>query len=62
MSCLLREVRPESTSSHSDDRKGSVIAPTLGTIAEKSAHKGFGGQKTPSRRHSLAGIGLTCGA
>ncbi len=35
----------DSTSSHSDDPKGTVNGPTLGTIPEKSAHKGVGGQK-----------------
>ena len=53
MSFLLREVRPDSASSHSDDPKGRVNAPTLGTIAEKSAHKGVRGQK---RRHGVTAL------
>jgi hypothetical protein len=30
-----------------------VVGPTLGTIAEKSAHKGVGGQK---RRHGVTAL------
>jgi hypothetical protein len=53
VSFLLREVQPDSASLHADDPKGRVNAPTLGTIAEKSAHKGVGGQK---RRHGVTAL------
>ncbi len=50
---LLREPRLDSVSSHSDDPKGKVNGPTLGTIAEKNAHKGVWGQK---RRHGVTAL------
>ena len=50
---LLREVRPDRASSHPGDPNGRVNAPTLGTIAEKNAHKGGGGQK---RRHAVTAL------
>ena len=49
MSFLLREVRPDSTASYSDDPNGTVNDPNRGTIAEKR-HKGTRGQK---RRHAV---------
>jgi hypothetical protein len=53
MSFLLREVLPDSDSSHSDGPIGRVNASTLSTIAEKSAHKGARGQK---RRHAVTAL------
>ena len=53
MSFLLSEVRPDSASTHTDDPNGRVNAPTLGTIAAKSAHKGARGQK---RRHGVTAL------
>jgi hypothetical protein len=53
MPCLLREVRPDSASSHSDDPNGGANAPTRGAIAEESAHKGVLRQK---RRHGVTAL------
>ncbi len=43
-------------------REPVTNGPTLDAIAEKSCAQRCEGPKTPSRRHSLAGIGLTGGA
>ncbi len=51
MSFQLREVRPDSTASYSDDPNGTVNDPNRGTIAEK-AHTTVRGAKnavTPSQ-------------
>jgi hypothetical protein len=53
MSFLLREVRPDSASSHSNDPNARVNAPTLSPIAEKNPHKGLQG---PKRRHGVTAL------